>query len=412
MTRKKKILIVLACILLLLAIAFLFLKKTGNAGKIYQVKRGKLESTVSCIGEVQGEKAIDIEIPPALCDRELRVWYYKIVDLIAEGKSVKKGDYIARLDETMIMNPMREKMDQKEKEDADLKNARIDSTVTLTQKREAITNAKLDLEYKRIDLDQSKYESGAQQRKTQMDFQKAEIELEKTKRDYLLEKNKQKIKVSRAENSVEELDRLIKKYQTALRSTTIKSPDDGIVMFAKDWMGKKLTKDSEVGLWDPLIATLPDMSVVVSEAYIKEIDISKVKTDDSVRISIDALPGKYFTGKIYHIATIGEDHKDFDMKVFRVMIRFDQADEKLRPGMTCNNDIITSSNDNALLVPLEAVFSEDHKNFVYLKKEGKIFRRPIKTGSEDETNTVVLEGLKEGDEVLLYKPAPEKVDML
>jgi RND family efflux transporter MFP subunit len=297
-------------------------------------------------------------------------------------------------------------MNQKEKEDSELKNAKIDSAVVLTQKREDITNAKLDLEYKRIDLEQSKYEAGAQQRKTKMEFQKAQIELERKKRDFLLEKNKQKINVSRREQRVEELDRLIKKYQLALRSTQIVSPGDGVVMFAKDWMGKKLTKDSEVGMWAPLIATLPDMSVAISEAYVKEIDIAKIHTGDSVRITIDALPDKQFSGHIYHIATIGEDHKNFDMKVFRVMIRFVHSDKDLMPGMTCKNDIISSKNDNALLVPLEAVFSENHGNFVYLKKGEKIFRQSIKTGSEDETNTVVLEGLEEGDQVLLYKPEP------
>lgn len=404
MLKNKKIYFIAAIAIVALIIASIVFKTVGTSGKVYKVKRGNLESLVSCMGEVQGEKAVNIELAPALCDRELRIWGLKIVDLIAEGKSVKKGEYIARLDESMIMNPMREKMNNKEKEDADLKNARIDSTVVLTGKREAITNAMLDLEYKRIDLEQSKYEAGAQQRKAEMAFQKSQIALDRTKRDYLLEKNRQKIKVSRAEKQVEELDRMIKKYQEAMRSTRITAPDDGIIMFGKDWMGKKLSKDSEVGPWNPLIATLPDMSVAISEAYIKEIDISKIKVGDSVRISIDALPDRYFAGSIYHIAAIGEDHKNFDMKVFRVMIRFAQTDSELKPGMTCNNEIIFNKYENAIIVPLDAVFSDNHEKFVYLKEGNILTKKPIKTGSEDELNTVVTEGLNEGDEILMYKP--------
>lgn len=404
MKGKRKIYIIASATLLVCFLAFYTLKKTVISEKVYRVKTGNLESVVSCLGEVQGEKAINIQLDPAICDRELRIWGLKIVDMIAEGKNVKKGDYIARLDESMIMNPMRERMNQKEKEDADLKNAQIDSTVVLTNKREAIKNSMLDLEYKRIDLEQSKYEAGAQQRKAQMAFQKSEIALEKTRRDYLLERNRQKIRVARHEAQVDYLDKLIKKYQQAMSATRITAPDDGIVMFAKDWMGKKLSKDSEIGPWNPLIATLPDMSVAVSEAYIKEIDISKVKVGDSVRISIDALPDRHFAGVIYHIATIGEDHKSFDMKVFRLMVRFTQTDPELKPGMTCTNDIIISKNENAILAPLEAIFSENHEKFVYMKEDGNLIKRYVKTGAEDENNTVILEGLNVGDQILLYKP--------
>lgn len=205
---------------------------------------------------------------------------------------------------------------------------------------------------------------------------------------------------------------MIKKYQEAMVATRITAPENGIVMFAKDWMGKKLSKDSEVGPWNPVIATLPDMSVAISEAYIKEIDISKIEVGDSVRISIDALPDKVFSGNIYHIATIGENHKNFDMKVFRVMVRFTETDSELKPGMTCKNDIITGKNDNALIVPLDAVFSENHQKFVYLKNGKDIVRQPIKTGDENEENTIVTEGLNEGDKILMYKPETEQLAKL
>lgn len=407
MKQKNRWYLYAAIIIVAVGIVIVAYSKIADPQDVYLVKRGSLESKVSCMGEVQGEKATLIELPPVLCDRELRIWGLKIVDLIAEGKSVKKGEYVARLDESMIMNPLRENMQQKERMDSDLRNVKIDSAVVLTQKRESITNSLLDLEYKRIDLEQSKFEAGAQQRKSQMAYQKAEIDLDRMRRDYLLEKNKQKTRVSRMESQVEQYDKMIKKYQMAMASTRIMAPEDGIIMFAKDWMGKKLSKDSEIGPWNPLIATLPDMSVVISESYIKEIDIAKVSVGDSVRITIDALPGKQFPGKIYHIATIGEEHKNFDMKVFKVMIRFDHSDKDLKPGMNSNNDVILEKHDNSLLVPLEAVFASNGESYVYTKKDGKWSPQVIRTGADDETNIVVLDGLTEGDKILMHKPAVE-----
>ncbi len=400
---KNKYFIVAIAIVMIGSVVIAYSQLTATH-KTITIKKGSLETSVKCLGEVQGEKAIEINLPEVLCDRELRIWGLKIVDMIAEGKSVKEGDYVAQLDNMEIMNPMREKIKEKEQADASLKNAHIDSTVTLTQKREDIINAQLDLEYKQIDLDQSIYDSGTAQRKAKMSYQKAQIELDRKKRAYLLEQNKQKMRVQRFEKQVEKLDKRIAKYQAALRSTRIKSPGNGIIIFAKDWMGKKLTKDSEVSLWNPKIATLPDMSSAIVETYVKEIEISKVRKGDSVNIVIDALPDKHFTGHIYHIATIGEDHKNFDMKVFRVKVRFDNADKDLKPGMSCECHILVDKFEDVVLAPIESVYREKDTTFVFVKSGSKIFKQTITTGAEDDNNIVVLNGLNEGDKILLEKP--------
>jgi multidrug efflux pump subunit AcrA (membrane-fusion protein) len=221
-----------------------------------------------------------------------------------------------------------------------------------------------------------------------------------------------KIQVGRYEERVKEFQDKIKKYQDALMATTIKAPEDGIVMFAKDWTGKTYGKDSELNIWQPLIATLPDMSVVIAETYIKEIEISKIQLNDSVRITIDALPDKVFWGKVIRIATIGEDHKDFDMKAFKVIVRFDSSDNDMKPGMTANNDVVINSYKDRVLVPLKSVFSKDGKQLVYLKKGSDIVESEISLLAENEEFGVVQSGINEGDVVLLYqpekfKPAPE-----
>lgn len=405
--RKYQVLIAALAVIGIAAIVW-FLFKPAD-GKFYKVKKGNLEVLVNCKGEVKGDKYTEINLPTAICNQELRVYQLKIMDVILEGKAVKKGDYIAKLDESQFATMMRDVMQQKEKMDADLRNAVLDSTVTLSGKREAVNNAKLDLEYLKIDLDQSKYESEAYQRKTRVGYQKAENEIAKLKRDYLLERNRLKIQVGRSRSKVAEFQGKINKYMEALSLTTIKAPEDGIVMFAKDWMGKTYGKDSEINIWNPLIATLPDMSVAISETYVREIDISKVQPNDSVRITIDALPDKAFWGKVIRIATIGEDHKDFDMKAFKVIIRFEKSDKDMKPGMTVNNDIIIASYRDKLLVPLKSVFSKKGKQIVYLKRGGRITEQEIQLLAVNEQYGVVEKDIQEGDVVLLYQPEKFKV---
>jgi hypothetical protein len=311
---------------------------------------------------------------------------------------------VARLDQSQLTSLMQDVMNQKEKVDADLRNQMLDSAVSLTARREEISNALLDLDYLKIDLEQSKYESEAYQRKTQMNYQKSEIALEKLRRDYLLERNRLKIQVSRAQANVAGFQQRIDQYQEALASTVINAPENGIVMFAKDYNGKTYGKDTEVNIWRPLIGTLPDMSEAITECYIREIDISKISLNDSVRIKIDALPDKVFHGKVVKIANIGEDHKDFDMKVFKVRIKFDHADRQMKPGMTANNEIIIGSYRDRLLVPMKAVFSKNGKPVVYLKVGRSIVEKEIRLEADNGNFGIAESGLQAGDLILMDQP--------
>ena len=389
---------------ILLAILIALFKGGGVGGKSVTIRTGDLESVVTGRGEISGEKSVRISLDPLLQNYELRVWSYKIIELVQEGKRVKKGDFIAQLDQSELTNNMRQRMIEMERFDVDMKNAVIDSTVNLTARREDIVNATLDLQYRQIDVDVSAFESGAQQRKAMMAYQKAEIALDKKKRDYVLEQNRLKIRLRRYGENAKNLQTLIDRYQKAIALTRITSPGDGIVVIDEDFLGKKLTKDSQISLWRPNIAMLPDMSSVVVTTYIKEIDITKIHQGDSARITVDALPGKILSGKVYKIANMGETKKGFDMNAFEVIVRLDHSDPDLKPGMTCNNDIVVNKFRQVVLVPLKSVFRENNSCYIYVQDGGKITKRTVELGAENEQDVVVLDGVKAGEKVLLYEP--------
>lgn len=414
MAKKNKYLLAGGGILIVIVVAasFYFTFSGVKTEKYYEVKKGKFEALLSCKGEINGLVATEIRAPKILGDRDLRLWQMKILDLTQDGKNVKKGEFVIQLDASQVMSGMREEEQNLEKEMADLNNAKIDSAVRLTGMREEIKNALLDLEYNKIDLEQSVYESEAYQRKAQMSYQKAENVIEKKRRDYLLEQNKLKRRVYWSAEHVKESEHRIEKFREALKAATITAPEDGIVIFGKSWDGKKYSKDDDVSTYEfaPAIATLPDMSEVISEIYVKEIDIAKIKVGDSVRVTFDALEGVMIKGSIKTIARVGESHKDFDMKVFKVIIHLDNTNEGLKPAMTSNNDIILANSDNVISVPLIAVFKENGTKYVFLKERENIKKQEIKTGFENETSVLVEEGLKEGDLVLL-EPPMEKIEL-
>lgn len=408
MTSKRKYILAAGLVLVAIIVSAVIYSNLpiAKTQKYYEVKKGKFEAVLSCKGEINGLVATEIRAPKILGDRDLQLWQMKIIDLAQDGKNVKKGDFIIQLDASRVMSGMREEQQSLEKEMADLNNAKIDSTVTLTNMREEIKNALLDLEYNKIDLEQSVYESEAYQRKAQMIYQKAENGIAKKRRDYLLEQNKLKTRVARSASWVERRQARIKKFQEAMVAARITAPEDGIVIFGKSWDGKKFSKDDEVSTYEfaPAIATLPDMSKVISEIYVKEIDISKIKVGDSVRVTFDALADIMIKGTINNIARVGESHKDFDMKAFKVVIHLDKTHEGLKPAMNSNNDIILAQSVNVISIPLNSVFKENGTKYVYLKDNDNIRKQKIKTGIENETSVLIEEGLKEGDLVVLEPP--------
>ncbi|MCK7532908.1 MAG: HlyD family efflux transporter periplasmic adaptor subunit [Marinilabiliales bacterium] len=79
-----------------------------------------------------------------------------------------------------------------------------------------------------------------------------------------------------------------------------------MVIYKREWNGAKRKVGSEISPWDPVVATLPDLSSMISKTYVNEIDVSKVKAGQRVRLTVDAFPEKSYTGAVISVANIGE----------------------------------------------------------------------------------------------------------
>ena len=181
---------------------------------------------------------------------------------------------------------------------------------------------------------------------------------------------------------------------------TVSAPKSGMLIYRRNWDGKKMGVGAQVSTWDNVVATLPDLSRMNSKTYVNEIDISKVKSGQKVDISIDAFPEKKLTGLVTEVANIGEQIQGSNAKVFEVIITVNEFDSILRPAMTTKNAIITREYEDVVYVPIEAVNTEGSSTFVYTG--GK--RREVKTGESNENHIIIEAGLQPDEEVYLSKP--------
>ena len=196
----------------------------------------------------------------------------------------------------------------------------------------------------------------------------------------------------------------LRDIENLFEALDIVAPKQGMVIYSYDRLGTKIKVGSTVSRWAPRIAELPDLSSMISKTFINEIDISKVKVGQKVKVGVDAFPDKVFDGDVITVANIGQTLPNGDTKVFEVNIKLFGSDKDLRPAMTTSNVITINSLEDALYLPLEAVFKTDSSRYVYTYNPG-LTRQIVELGVENANYAVVLRGLEEGMIVLLNAPA-------
>ena len=367
------------------------------------VKQGVFKVVVTTTGELRARKFVQVVGPAAA--QTVNVYQSKIASLVPEGSVVKEGDVIAELDRAPIATKAADVTLALQKAQAEFTTAQLDSALNLANSREEVRTAEYLLEEKKIAKEQAKYEAPSIKRQAEIDYEKAERAFEQSKRN-LQTKTKQAIaKMSSVGADLGRQQNQLKAIQEVMGNFTIRAPSPGMVIYIREWNGKKKVVGSQWNAWDNTVATLPDLSQMESQTYVNEVDVRKLAVGQPVQVTLDADPSKRLNGKVTEIANVGEQRPNQDSKVFEVKIQLTQSDTTLRPGMTTANAIETASIPNVLSVPLEAVVSEGGFSFVY-KKEGRgVVKQMIDPGITNDNEIVVRQGVTKDDEVLLNPPA-------
>lgn len=378
-------------------------RRAADAMVVAPVKRGQFTAVVTTAGELRARQFVQITVPAG--GQQAGVYQIKISSIVPEGTVVKQGDVVAELDRTTVAPKLQEVSLALEKAEAQYEQAMLDSTLNLSTARENIRTMELGLEEKRLAKEQAVYEAPTVKRQAEIDYEKAQRALAQAKADYETKTEQAKAKMREVGAEVSRQRGLLKAVQDFIAGFTIKAPSPGMVIYAKEWNGKKRTTGSQVNVWDPGVAQLPDLTHMESVTYVNEIDVRKVAVGQPVAITLDADPTKRLTGKVTSVANVGEQRPNADAKVFEVKVEVEQSDSTLRPGMTTGNAIETLKVADALFVPLEALGSEGGLSFVYKLLGGRVVKQEVVTGAMNDDEAIILRGLEPDDRVLLSPPA-------
>ncbi|MFD2033443.1 efflux RND transporter periplasmic adaptor subunit [Belliella marina] len=399
--KNKKVYIILAIVFVVLIFVWRFFSvKTGEGFEIMAVaKKGDFRVEITSSGELEALNSVEVLGPVEA--RRFRVNNMTIESMVDEGTVVSKGDVIAELDKSELFGRIEDRRLDLEQSKAQYEQIQLDTSLVLRQERDNITNLEYIVEERKLVVEQSQFEPPAIVKQNEYNVEKAQRDLEQAKDRYRVKILQERARMVEVAARVREYENELVQMQEVLEKFTVRAPQNGMVIY-QSGRGMKIKEGSQISAWNPIVATLPDLSRMQSVTYINEVDIRKIKNGQKVEIGLDAFPDKKLTGTVKKVANIGQQRPNSDAKVFEVVIVVNESDPSLRPAMTTSNMIIVDKVGDVLYVPLEAInVHNDSINYVFLKNGTK---QEVLLGMSNLNDIIIEKGLNEGERVYLSTP--------
>jgi len=376
-----------AVVILALAVV-VFASIRGSRGekgeRVYAepVKRDTITQVVKASGEIQARVSVDIS---AHVVAKIEKLYVK------EGDTVRAGQPFLELEKQTFT--------------AAVESWRAQLSQARTQVRQAeVALADSEVKLKRAQrLAEEGIIAPEQLEAAQLDHTSSGLSLEEAKE-----------RVANAEANLE-------KAEDDLAKATIYAPISGRVVSLNAEEGEVVVSGV---MNNPAtkIATIADLSELLAELDVDENEIVEVEVGQSVTVTVDAVQGRTYGGKVVEVGSSGSTRAgQGDVTFFKVDVLLDDADERLRPGMSVRAEIEVAQHEGALVVPVQAVVDReigavatgegDEGNaadrdtgeavpVVFVVADGKAVRHPVETGLSTVTQVEITSGVDEGDQVV------------
>lgn len=258
------------------------------------------------------------------------------------------------------------------------------------------------------------YEFEKEQKSKTSDVEEAEAELDRVVRQSEVELQE---KVSALENQKAQtnlMQQKLDKLRKQIELCTIAAPTDGLVVYASSIRGDFFDSSGPLQVGrevypNETLMVLPDVSEMTANVRVHESLAGQIQPGQPATVKVEALGGKAFTGAVESKGVLAEQGgwRDPNRREYTVKIALDiKADggEQLKPSMRCEAEIRLGAIEDALAIPVQAVFNDGPVRFVYVPKGAKYTRVPVRVGRRSQVTCEILAGLVEGDRVLIREP--------
>lgn len=400
---SKTWILIVICSLLFVACK----KKETQQIPVGKVTQGTLFLDLYEEGEIEAIKSINIVAP-------MISWRYgnlKITELVKDGQEVKAGDTLIVFDPSEVLKGIVEAESSLEIARAEFDKMKAQQQSELEELKAAYEVTRISHEISKIRFESAGYESDIKKKEIQLNLDKAEIALERAKEQIENRIKIQKEEIKQKKLSIMQFQSRLDEAHETLQKLSVVTPSSGIAILSKNWSSNnKFQIGDQCWSGFPIIQ-LPDLSSLKATVKINEVDVAKISKGLKVEIKPDAFSDSVFSGTVNSIANLAVNKDESSkIKVFPVEILLNESDKNLLPGLTVSCRIIMDKVEDVLYIPLDALFTEGDNNFVYKKKGTGYEKAEIETGINNTDYIVVVNGLKEGEEIALVNPFSKETE--
>ena len=379
--------------------------EAGNDISTHTVTRKNFESTIRVQGFVE-----PVNVTSVVCPRGVD----GIVEwLVEEGTHVEQGDTLCIIDFPTLETNYDQMLTRLEEAKTTLARTAADLAMQYAILEAQVRSNEAESEIARMDSLELAYSTPNQRKIRELQLESALIN--KVRYEKKLEALKV-IQASEIRTREIEIQQLTVQVQTAkemLDKLTVTAPKAGLVVLPTAWMtGEKLTLGDNVWTNHP-IATLPEMNLMKVKITASETDYRQISMSDSVVYRFDAMPDNPAWGKITNRAYQGQPVKrGSQVKTFEIEGSIDSVGVMPEPGYSADCNVIMEELKDVIVVPQIALFDQDSVKVVYVRegrRRNSWEMRQVRTGLASATESVIEQGLDEGETVALMRPAERAV---
>ncbi|MDX2042533.1 MAG: efflux RND transporter periplasmic adaptor subunit [Acidobacteriota bacterium] len=365
-------------------------ENTIDAARLAAVERGNITRSVVATGKVEPIAKVEIKSKANGIIKDLKVQI---------GDVVQTGQVLAELDKENLEARVRE-----------TKAAFIGAESNLKAAQAQLEKNKVEAEGPDVPFAKRNFERAE---KLLKDGVLPQQSFDDSRSAYELAVNRQNVaraqltvsdaKVAQAKAEVAQAQAAVDRSVEELSYATVRSPIRGVVLSRDVEIGSPVSSILNMGAAATLVMVLGDISQVYVRGKVDEADIGVVKLGQPSKIKVETFKDKVFEGKVTQISPLGVD-KD-NVVTFEVKVSINNPGGELRANMTANAEIVLEEHKDVLLVAESAVIYDQQRNATVefpspTNPKGKE-KKPIKVGISNGTRTEVLDGLKEGEKVIL-----------
>lgn len=217
----------------------------------------------------------------------------------------------------------------------------------------------------------------------------------------------------------QERDRLAR-LEGQLAKAEILAPVEGMVVYARErsrWGNGEVPQEGGEVRERQELVKIPRAGGMIADVSLHETKLDKVQVGQRCLVTVDAIPGKMFQGKISFVAAVADSNSwmsNPNQRLYRTEVALVNSSAEMRPGMSCEIEILVDDLEDVLYVPRQAVFLDGESTICFISNaQGAPEAVPVSTGLDNNSFVVIESGLDEGQIVMLspppsWEPAPAK----